>query len=115
MPLPPDQKSEFVSISLLLQRLAYSHTLQTPVSAEEIASAFALILENQVSDIQTAALLTLLHSTGKDKEADVIAQCSRRTRDAACQIDKDTLEKAIKIHSKKEGTYRGGLVSFSFP
>lgn len=112
MPLhPADQQAEHVSISPLLQRLAYPAT-QIPVSASEIASAFALIFEDRLSAIQTAALLTLLHSTGKDKESSVIAQCSQRMRDAASQIDKPTLKQVLKARGKKEGNYNGGLVSF---
>lgn len=110
-PHPADQQAEHVSISPLLQRLAYPAT-QIPVEATEIASAFALIFEDRLSAIQTAALLTLLHSTGKDKEPSVIAQCSQRMREAACQVDKSTLKQVIKARGKKEGQYRGGLVSF---
>ena len=111
-PHPADQQPEHISISPLLQRLAYPAT-QIPVEATEIASAFALIFEDRLSAIQTAALLTLLHSTGKDKEPSVIAQCSHRMREAACQVDKSTLKQVIKARGKKEGDYRGGLVSFS--
>lgn len=108
---PADQQADHISISPLLQRLAYPAT-QVPVEATEIASAFALIFEDRLSAIQTAALLTLLHSTGKDKEPSVIAQCSHRMRDAACQVDKSTLKQVIKARGKKEGHYMGGLVGF---
>ncbi|KAJ5089468.1 hypothetical protein N7532_008152 [Penicillium argentinense] len=102
-------KPEVVSISPLLQRLAYPATSEIRVSAEDIASAFALIFEDRLSDIQTAALLTLLHSTGKDKQADVIAKCSHRMREAACQIDKASLKKVVKARGISEGNYKGGL------
>lgn len=104
------EKPEVVSISPLLQRLAYPSTAEIRVSAEDIASAFALIFEDRLSDIQTAALLTLLHSTGKDKDAAVIAQCSHRMREAACQIDKAALKKVVKARGIREGNYKGGLV-----
>lgn len=104
------EKPEVVSISPLLQRLAYPSTAGFGVSAEDIASAFALIFEDRLSDIQTAALLTLLHSTGKDKEATVIAKCSHRMREAACQIEKASLRKTVKSRGKREGNYKGGLV-----
>lgn len=107
---PVEKKPEPVSISPLLQRLAYPAT-QPPVTAADIASAFALIFEDRLSVVQTAALLTLLHSTGKDREADVIAQCSHRMREAARQVDKALLKQAIKARCVKEGSYRGGLVS----
>ncbi|KAJ5570138.1 uncharacterized protein N7459_009568 [Penicillium hispanicum] len=103
------QKPEVVSISPLLKRLAYPSTTEIRVSAEDIASAFALIFDDRLSDIQTAALLTLLHSTGKDKQADVIAKCSHRMREAACQIDKDSLQKVVKTRGRREGNYNGGL------
>ena len=105
-----DVKPEPVSISPLLNRLAYPATAEIPVSAEEIASAFALIFDDRLSVIQTAALLTLLHSTGMDRQADVIAKCSERMREAASQTDKAALKKALKARAKPEGTYRGGVV-----
>ena len=109
-----DQKPNQVSISPLLQKLAYPTTL-VPVDPAEIASAFALIFEDRLSAIQTAALLTLLHSTGKDRDAQVIALCSLRMREAASQIEKSSLQIAIKARGKKEGNYGGGLVSESKP
>lgn len=108
-----EHKPEPVSISPLLQRLAYPTRADIRVSAEDIASAFALIFEDRLSQIQTAALLTLLHSTGKDKEADVIAKCSHRMREAACQVDKASLRKAVKARGKREGQYEGGLVGYT--
>ncbi|KAJ5168254.1 uncharacterized protein N7482_003848 [Penicillium canariense] len=109
MASPNYEKPESVSISPLLQRLAYPATADIRVSAEDIASAFALIFEDRLSDIQTAALLTLLHSTGKDRQADVIAKCSHRMREAACQIEKAELKKVVKARGRREGNYQGGL------
>ena len=109
---PADMQAEHVSISPRLQRLAYPAT-QVPVEASDIASAFALIFEDRLSAIQMAALLTLLHSTGKDKEADVIAKCSHRMREAASQVERSALKQALKARGKKEGNYKGGLVSIS--
>jgi anthranilate phosphoribosyltransferase len=106
-----ENKPESVSISPLLQRLAYPATAEIQVSAEEIAAAFALIFEDRLSVIQTAALLTLLHSTGKDRESNVIAQCSHRMREAAHAVEKSSLKTILKARSRKEGTYNGGLVS----
>ncbi|KAE8375133.1 glycosyl transferase [Aspergillus bertholletiae] len=105
---PFDLQPGQVSISPLLQRLAYPSE-KLPVDAVDIASAFALIFEDRLSAIQTAALLTLLHSTGRDRDAEVIARCSHRMREAATQVDRPTLKKAIQAHDKKEGTYKGGL------
>jgi Glycosyl transferase family, helical bundle domain. len=114
----PSQQSESISIAPLLQRLAYpaaagirvSAQDLPPVSAKEIASAFALIFEDRLSHIQTAALLTLLHSTGKDRQPDVIAKCSECMRDAACQVEKAPLIKIMKSRNLKAGNYEGGLV-----
>ncbi|KAL3476358.1 glycosyl transferase [Aspergillus californicus] len=108
MSASPRQKPESISISPLLKKLAYPAS-EVAVEASEIASAFALIFEDRLSDIQTAALLTLLHSTQLDKDAEVIAKCSHRMREAARQTDKAALRKAIQSRGKKEGNYRGGL------
>lgn len=105
-----DQKPNQVSISPLLKNLAYPAP-NAPVTASEIAAAFALIFEDRLSPIQTAALLTLLHSTGKDREAAVIAQCSQRMREAACQVERTALKKAVKARGRGEGNYGGGVVS----
>ncbi|GAM41607.1 hypothetical protein TCE0_042f14852 [Talaromyces pinophilus] len=102
-------KPEPVSISPLLQRLAYPDVAQIQVSAEEIAAAFALIFEDRLSLIQTAALLTLLHSTGKDRDAKVIALCSHRMREAASTVDRPALRAVVKARGKPEGQYNGGL------
>ncbi|KMU76415.1 anthranilate phosphoribosyltransferase, variant [Coccidioides immitis RMSCC 3703] len=105
----PTSKPEPVSISPLLQRLAYPDTSEIQVSAGEIASAFALIFEDRLSVIQTAALLTLLHSTGLDRDSDVIAQCANRMREAAEQTERGPLRKVLRERGRKEGAYQGGL------
>ena len=120
---PPPKRPDPISISPLLQRLAYPPTAGIQVSAEkiaevsadEIAAAFALIFEDQLSHVQTAALLTLLHSTGKDRDPAVIAKCSQGMRDAACHIDKGPMKKIIKARGRKEGNYQGGLVCLLAP
>jgi anthranilate phosphoribosyltransferase len=108
MSAPIHEKRETISIAPLLNRLAYSPTI---ISADDIASKFALIFENRISDIQSAAFLVLLHSTGKDRQADVIAKCSHRMREAASQIDETSLWEAVKAGGRPEGNYEGGLVS----
>ncbi|KAL1964691.1 hypothetical protein VTN77DRAFT_6717 [Rasamsonia byssochlamydoides] len=105
----PGDKPEPVSITPLLQRLAYPATAEVQVTAEEIAAAFALIFEDRISVIQTAALLTLLHSTGKDRDSNVIARCSHRMREAASKIEKSSLKNVIRARGRREGLYRGGL------
>jgi anthranilate phosphoribosyltransferase len=103
-------RPEPVSISPLLKRLAYPATAEIQVSAGEIAAAFALIFENRLSVIQTAALLTLLHSTGKDRDSKVIALCSHRMREAASTVDREQLRAVVKSRGTSEGHYHGGLV-----
>jgi anthranilate phosphoribosyltransferase len=105
-----DEAKQTVSISPLLKRLAYPLAAQIQVEASEIASAFALIFDDQLSVVQTTALLTLLHSTRKDKDPLVIAQCSQRMREAATQVERPALRQAIRRRDLKLGQYRGGLV-----
>ena len=111
-----EEHPEPVSISPLLKRLAYPRDGNVTwgeqgldVEAEEIASAFSLIFEDRLSIIQTAAFLTLLHSTRKDRDPEVIAKCAQRMREAANPIDKPALSTAVKKRSTKHGSYRGGL------
>ena len=104
-------KPESVSISPLLKRLAYPDHTVPKVAATEIASAFALIFEDRLSVIQTAALLTLLHSTGRDRDPEVIALCAHRMREAATTAENKPLRKVLRERGRKEGSYRGGLVS----
>ena len=108
---PCAEKPEPVSISPLLKRLAYPDAAEIQVSAGEIASAFSLIFEDRLSIIQTAAFLTLLHSTGKDREPDVIALCANRMREAATPTEQAPLRKLVRERGRREGSYRGGLVS----
>lgn len=103
-------QSKAISIAPLLKRLAYpSPNTQIQVGATDIASAFALSFDDRLDVVQTTALLTLLHSTGKDKDATVLAQCSQRMLEAANQVDRPALRKAIRAKELKQGQYRGGL------
>lgn len=103
MPSTPAPQ-ETSSISPLLKSLAY-----TPehVSASEIASAFSLVFENRLSVVQMAAFLALLHSTGKDRDPDVLAECSLQMRNAASVVD---VKRIIAHPVPKQGSYQGGLV-----
>ncbi|EEQ85609.1 hypothetical protein RJZ56_007948 [Blastomyces dermatitidis] len=104
-----DKPDLAISITPLLTRLAYPDAAKHEVSAVEIAGAFALIFEDKLSLIQTAALLTLLHSTGKDRDADVLAQCAARMREAALPIEPTALRALVKERARKEGSYEGGF------
>lgn len=100
-----------ISITPLLKRL-WPSPHDNNVSPEEIALAISHIFTDQLSPVQTGALLTCLHFTGWDRRADVIAKCAEVMRDAASQVDRVTLGKVVKEKGRSEGDYHGGLVSF---
>lgn len=98
-----------ISIAPLLKQFDSRSSKYKP-SADEIALALSHIFTNRLSPVQTAALLTFLHATGRDREGDVIAKCAERMREAAAQVDKKALKEIVRERGKKEGSYRGGLV-----
>ncbi|KAI9679050.1 MAG: anthranilate phosphoribosyltransferase [Trizodia sp. TS-e1964] len=98
-----------VSITPLLKRLWPSPS-EANVSAEEIALAISHIFTNQLSSIQTGALLTALHFTGWDRRADILAQCAQEMRNACVPLrHKNELIQVIAKSGRKEGHYQGGL------
>jgi anthranilate phosphoribosyltransferase len=99
-----------ISITPLLTRL-WPSPAASNVTADEIALAISHIFTDQLSPVQTGALLTCLHFTGWDRRADVIAKCAEVMRAAASKIDYERLEKVVKARGKSEGDYEGGLVS----
>ena len=103
---------QYISITPLLRRL-WPSPGENKVTAEEIALAISYIFTDQLSPVQTGALLTCLHFTGWDRRADVIAKCAEAMREAASQIDRKELERVVKAHGRPEGNYQGGLVSFT--
>lgn len=99
--------SSQISIVDLLKKLhkpnVYGHA-----TAPEIAASFALIFEeNRLSPVQTATFLTLLTTTSRDRDADVIAACAAQMRSAALPVHLPSLYAVIK--PRNEGTYKGGL------
>jgi hypothetical protein len=98
-----------VSITPLLKRL-WPSPGDNKVTPDEIALAISRIFTDELSPVQTGALLTCLHFTGWDIRADVIAKCAQVMREAASQIDSDELARVIKQQGKPEGDYHGGLV-----
>jgi anthranilate phosphoribosyltransferase len=100
---------KYVSIAPLLKLLSAPPPRDNTVKAEDIALAFSRTFENELNPTQTAALLTLLHSTGKDRHPDVIAKCAQAMRDAAVQVDRRKLKDVIRRRRKALGGYRGGL------
>lgn len=103
---------QHISITPLLRRL-WPSPGENNVTAEEIALAISHIFTDQLSPVQTGALLTCLHFTGWDRRADVIAKCAEAMREAASQIDRKDLERVVKAHGRPEGDYQGGLVIFT--
>jgi len=111
MSAPPPEEEGVVYITPLLKRLwPPSHDDQ--VTAAEIANAISHIFTNSLTPVQTGALLTALHFTGLDTKAEVLSKCSQAMRNASAQIDKKAIRDIIKRRGRKEGSYRGGLVSF---
>ncbi len=98
-----------VSITPLLKRL-WPSPAETNVTADEIALAISHIFQDELSPVQTGALLTALHFTGWDRRADVIARCAQVMRDAAATVDISALQQVIKRRNLARGRYRGGLV-----
>lgn len=100
----------YISITPLLRRL-WPEPGSNNVTAEEIALAISHIFTDELSPVQTGALLTCLHFTGWDRRADVIAKCAEAMRAAASQIDRLALAKVVESRGRPEGEYKGGLVS----
>ncbi|KAI4151068.1 MAG: hypothetical protein LQ340_003709 [Diploschistes diacapsis] len=99
--------SQPISITPLLQKLLDpSHGSATPT---EIAAGLALIFENRLSTAQCASLLTLLQSTGRAADPEVVAKCATQMRNACAQVDRQALRAVIRKRSRKAGSYAGGL------
>ncbi|KAJ9639236.1 anthranilate phosphoribosyltransferase [Exophiala oligosperma] len=98
-----------VSIAPLLKQLSAPAPFDNNVKAEDIALAFSRTFEDQLNGTQLAALLTLLHSTGKDRHPDVIARCAASMRDASVPISNQRLRRVVGKRKRSLGRYRGGL------
>ena len=98
-----------VDIKPLLTRL---WPVDSAVQPDEIADAISHFFTNQVTEAQTASLLMALHFTRLDFRADVLAKCAAAMLKAKAPIPVEELKKLIERRGKKEGQYRGGLVSF---
>ena len=98
-----------ISIVGLLKQLQNSKSTASDQDlADEIALAISRIFENQLETAQCASLLTLL-SLGRDQEPLVLAKTAARMREAAAQVDRHVLRKAVHKRGKQIGSYRGGL------
>ncbi|KAI9815889.1 MAG: anthranilate phosphoribosyltransferase [Thelocarpon impressellum] len=103
-----NSKPQHISITPLLKRL-WPDPAKANVSAAEIALAISRVFTDQLSSVQTGALLTALHFTGWDRQADVIARCAEVMRDAAMPVDKAALAEVVRKRGIKRGGYGGGL------
>ena len=107
-----EQREGVVYITPLLKRL-WPPSSDDNVTAGEIASAISHIFTNSLTTVQTGAHLTALHFTGLDTKAEVLSKCSQAMRNASAHIDKKAIREIIRKRGRKEGSYRGGLVSFT--
>ncbi|TVY33305.1 Anthranilate phosphoribosyltransferase [Lachnellula subtilissima] len=100
------QNSNYTSITTVLQHLA-NHS----ATVDEVVDAISLIFLNCLSPIQCASLLTFLQTTSLSQNAEVIAKCAARMRDAGSQVDCQLLQHAVnsRTSEKARGLYRGGL------
>jgi len=98
-----------ISITPLLKRLWHESADSKP-NATEIAAALSHIFTNSLSEVQTGALLTCLHFTERDRQADVLTKCAEAMRNYASRVDIEGLRKVIEKRGRKEGNYHGGLV-----
>lgn len=100
--LPP------VDIKPLLTKL---WPVNAEVTPDEIAEAISHFFTNQVTEAQTASLLMALHFTKMDYRADVLSTCASAMMRAAAPIPVEELSAVLARRGRKEGNYRGGLVS----
>jgi anthranilate phosphoribosyltransferase len=106
------EKEPRVQITPLLKRLWPSPAAEN-VTASEIANAISHIFTDSLSPVQTGALLTALHFTELDRDADVLSKCASAMRSAAAQVDYTALGAVLDRRRRKEGSYHGGLVGYS--
>ena len=88
------ESAQLISISPVLQMLTGPNNHL--VTADEVAAALALIFENQVSAVQCSSLLTVLHSTGRDRDPRTMAKCAEIMRAAAAQVDRTALREVLR-------------------
>ncbi|KAF2794883.1 hypothetical protein K505DRAFT_303117 [Melanomma pulvis-pyrius CBS 109.77] len=97
-----------ISITPLLKRLWHESAATKP-NAVEIAAAISHIFTNSLSEVQTGALLTCLHFTERDRQADVLSKCAEAMRNFATTINTEGIERVLAERGRKEGGYNGGL------
>jgi anthranilate phosphoribosyltransferase len=95
------------SILPLLRALS---TSTDSISPTDITEAISLIFKDELSPVQTGALLTALHFTKLDQKAEIIAAAASAMRGAGLKID--GLQGDVCGNEGTEGKYGGGLVSY---
>jgi len=101
--------SNNISIQPLLKQL-YEPQKHGKASADEIAAGFSLFFEeDRLSEAQAIEFLTLLSTTSRDKDADVIAACAAQMREVALPVNLEHLRTIIEHHGRGQGSYHGGL------
>ncbi|KAI9840524.1 MAG: anthranilate phosphoribosyltransferase [Thelocarpon superellum] len=108
MPGVEPSQTPKISITPLLKRL-WPKSQPPHVTADEIALAVSHIFSDQLSLVQTGALLTALHFAEWDLQADVIAKCAQAMRAAAVPVDLEALDEMVRERRRERGGYRGGL------
>ena len=99
-----------VSITPLLRRL-WPGAEETDVKSSEIAFAISHIFTNSLSPVQAGALLTALHFTNRDREADVLQLCAEEMRSAGVAVPEQEIRAVLAkdVHKVRRGGYQGGL------
>lgn len=107
-PTLPPTPATMTSPSILPLLKALS-TARDTVSPEDVTNAIALSFKDELSPVQTGALLTALHFTGLDQKAEIIAAAARAMREAGLKIE--GLGDDVDGTNGSDETYSGGLVS----
>ena len=110
----PGAGSESLPLVDIKPLLTKMWPVKNTVTPDEIADAISHFFTNQVTEAQTASLLMALHFTQLDFRAEVLARCAAAMLKAAAPIPVKELQGVIEKRGKKEGDYRGGLVSCFF-
>ena len=100
-------ETQTISITPILQKLL--DPSNGVATSAEIAAGLALIFQDQLSTAQCASLLTLLQSSGRGADPEVVAKCAAQMRHAGTKIDYHLLRATIRNRKLNAGTYRGGL------
>jgi len=105
---PPHSIMAEAKISILPLLKALSEPSGT-VSPEDITKAITHSFKDELSPVQTGALLTTLHFTKLDQKPEIIAAAAKAMRAAGLKVD--GLQADVWGDETSGGKYGGGLVS----